>query len=112
VEAESLQDELIDCRHSIDPFRHWAEREAQAAIDEAIGRLPQASREAFVLVRVEGLSYREAAGLLEVPLGTLQSRLSNATQLMRRDLSCMRDATADSETPVVLKAGKENPDAL
>jgi RNA polymerase sigma-70 factor (ECF subfamily) len=42
--------------------------------------LPEAQREAVVLVYVEGFSYREAAKLLEIPIGTVMSRLSAARQ--------------------------------
>lgn len=45
---------------------------ARAAMDE----LPEEQRLAVALVLVEGFSYREAADLLEVPIGTLTSRLA------------------------------------
>ncbi len=40
--------------------------------------LPEAQRETVYLVYVEGMTYREAAGLLEVPIGTVMSRLAAA----------------------------------
>ncbi|HET7717058.1 MAG TPA: RNA polymerase sigma factor [Bauldia sp.] len=40
--------------------------------------LPEAQRETVFLVYVEGFSYREAAQLLEVPIGTVMSRLAGA----------------------------------
>lgn len=40
-----------------------------------MGRLPDEQREAVALVLIEGLSYREAADVLNVPVGTLTSRL-------------------------------------
>ncbi len=40
--------------------------------------LPQGQREVLALVAIEGLSYREAAETLEVPVGTVMSRLSRA----------------------------------
>jgi RNA polymerase sigma-70 factor (ECF subfamily) len=42
--------------------------------------LPQAQRETLFLVYVEGLAYREAAQLLEVPIGTVMSRLAAARE--------------------------------
>jgi RNA polymerase sigma-70 factor (ECF subfamily) len=46
------------------------------AIQAALERLPEEQRSAIGLVLVEGLSYREAADVLEVPIGTLTSRLA------------------------------------
>lgn len=41
-------------------------------------KLPDAQKEAVLLVYIEGLKYREASELLEVPIGTIMSRLSAA----------------------------------
>jgi len=43
-----------------------------------VGSLPEAQREAVLLVYVEGLTYREAAELITVPIGTVMSRLAAA----------------------------------
>ncbi len=51
-----------------------ARREAQGVRD-ALAALPDPQREAVALVLVEGLSYAEAAEVLNVPVGTLTSRL-------------------------------------
>ncbi|QBF33687.1 RNA polymerase sigma factor [Thalassococcus sp. S3] len=40
--------------------------------------LPEAQRETVVLVYVEGFSYREAAAILDIPVGTVMSRLASA----------------------------------
>ncbi|VVD67445.1 RNA polymerase sigma 70 [Pandoraea eparura] len=44
----------------------------------AVDRLPEAQRLVVLLVAVEGLSYQEAALVLDVPIGTVMSRLSRA----------------------------------
>ena len=44
-------------------------------IDRAMAQLPEDQREAVLLVMVEGYAYREAAEILECPVGTLNSRL-------------------------------------
>ncbi|MBB5465035.1 RNA polymerase sigma-70 factor (ECF subfamily) [Paraburkholderia sp. Clong3] len=46
----------------------------------AVGRLPEAQRVVMLLVAFEGLSYAEAAQVLDVPIGTIMSRLSRARQ--------------------------------
>ncbi len=49
-----------------------------AQIVREVQGLPEAQRETVFLVYVEGLSYREAADLLEIPIGTVMSRLASA----------------------------------
>ena len=52
--------------------------EARVALNEveaAMRTLPDEQREAVALVLVEGLAYREAAEVLDIPMGTLTSRL-------------------------------------
>ncbi len=44
-------------------------------VDRAMQALPDEQREAIALVLVEGLSYKEAAEILGIPMGTLTSRL-------------------------------------
>lgn len=95
-----------------DPFLLCTRREARDLIEQAIGRLPISCRETFVLVRVEGFSYRDAADLQDVPLGTIQSRLSRAALLLRKDLAELAQSMAGSERPRHVQPGKENPDAL
>jgi RNA polymerase sigma-70 factor (ECF subfamily) len=46
------------------------------SVSEAMTKLPEEQRLAVALVLVEGLSYKEASGLLEIPIGTLTSRLA------------------------------------
>lgn len=55
-------------------------------VDRALARLPADQREAVVLVLVEGLAYKEAAGVLDIPMGTLTSRLVRGRQALMREL--------------------------
>jgi RNA polymerase sigma-70 factor (ECF subfamily) len=50
----------------------------QQQIVAAVERLPDVQRAVMLLVAVEGMSYREAATVLEVPIGTVMSRLARA----------------------------------
>lgn len=52
----------------------------------AMDRLPDEQREAVALVMIEGLSYAEAAEVLEVPAGTLTSRLVRGRQALAKML--------------------------
>jgi RNA polymerase sigma-70 factor (ECF subfamily) len=46
------------------------------SVSEALNKLPDEQRLAVALVLVEGRSYKEAAELLDIPVGTLTSRLA------------------------------------
>ena len=59
-------------------------RIALAEMSRAIDQLPDEQREALLLVVLEGVSYEEAAGILEIPAGTLMSRLSRARAALRQ----------------------------
>ncbi len=52
-------------------------------VQDAIARLPEEQRLAVGLVLVEGLSYKEAAHIMEVPIGTLTSRLARGRQALQ-----------------------------
>jgi RNA polymerase sigma-70 factor, ECF subfamily len=53
------------------------------SVQEAMARLPQEQRIAVALVLVEGLSYKEAAHVMDVPIGTLTSRLARAREALQ-----------------------------
>jgi RNA polymerase sigma-70 factor, ECF subfamily len=57
------------------------------AVQDALARLPEEQRAAVGLVLVEGLSYKEAARIMEIPLGTLTSRLARAREALQEMLS-------------------------
>jgi RNA polymerase sigma factor (sigma-70 family) len=55
-------------------------------VDKAMAKLPDEQREAVILVLVEGYAYKEAAAILEVPMGTLTSRLVRGREALMREL--------------------------
>lgn len=55
-------------------------------LERAIKSLPDVFRSVVVLVDVQGLAYREVAELLNVPVGTIRSRLSRGRSLLQRAL--------------------------
>jgi len=58
-----------------------------AAVQAAFDRLPDPFRDVILLTDVEELTYREAAGVLGIPIGTVMSRLSRGRRLLRRELA-------------------------
>jgi RNA polymerase sigma-70 factor, ECF subfamily len=65
------------------------DRMTLARVRTAVDTLPEAQRAVLALVAVEGLSYREAAETLDVPIGTVMSRLSRAREALHRELGGM-----------------------
>lgn len=61
-------------------------RLALSEVEDAMMRLPEDQRLAVALVLVDGLSYREAAEVLEIPEGTLTSRLVRGRISLIQDL--------------------------
>ena len=53
------------------------------SVQDALGRLPEEQRAAVALVLIEGLSYKEAAHIMEVPIGTLTSRLARGREALQ-----------------------------
>jgi len=56
-------------------------------LDAALGRLPAEQREVLLLVGMEQLSYAEASQALDVPIGTVMSRLSRGRERLRALMS-------------------------
>ena len=63
------------------------ENEARIALGEVrreVAKLPPEQRAVLMLVSVEGVSYKEAAEILEIPIGTVMSRLARARLALGR----------------------------
>ena len=61
-------------------------RQELAVLDGALNALPVAWRECLILRELEELSYKEMARIMEVPIGTVMSRLSRARQALQREV--------------------------
>ncbi|MEI4264290.1 RNA polymerase sigma factor [Roseovarius sp. D0-M9] len=62
-----------------------------ANVRAAMDRLPQEQREVLMLVCVEGLKYRETAQALDIPLGTVMSRLARARMTLAGEMGMTSD---------------------
>ncbi|HKA58519.1 MAG TPA: sigma-70 family RNA polymerase sigma factor [Gemmatimonadales bacterium] len=69
-----------------DPQGAFFDRIVDDEVLRAIDQLPEAFRETLVLSDVEGMSYQEIAQILEVPIGTVKSRLFRARQMLQGKL--------------------------
>jgi RNA polymerase sigma-70 factor (ECF subfamily) len=71
--------EIEDDRFGTDePMRRAEARLALEEVRRAASRLPPEQRAALMLVTVDGFSYKEAAEIAQVPVGTIMSRLARA----------------------------------
>ncbi len=99
------QKRLVEPPISFDEIEHsssvatvespWAHAAARELLPQAMDKLPDEAREILVLHEIEGCAYKEIAAILEVPIGTVMSRLARARLkllgelqlLLRKDLS-------------------------
>ncbi|MGE5143234.1 MAG: sigma-70 family RNA polymerase sigma factor [Acidobacteriota bacterium] len=69
-----------------DPQGAFFDRIVDDEVLRAVDQLPEAFREAVTLSDVEGLSYEEVAKVLDVPVGTVKSRLYRGRRLLQAKL--------------------------
>ena len=62
-------------------------------LNEAIAALPAVFREVLVLRELEDLSYKDISRIVEVPIGTVMSRLSRARRLLQQSLRVIANAS-------------------
>ena len=103
---------------AVDQFRKSAARGRHVAIDETsesdlgeaatqerrlmyqdvlnkLARLPGEQRAVLLLVAVEDLSYADAAKVLNVPVGTVMSRLSRARERLQQEIEGVRESSGN-----------------
>lgn len=73
-------------------------------VSEAIDKLPADQKVVIALVCIEGLSYKEAAEILDVPMGTVMSRLARARQSLYR--TTQREQPSAATTDVEKARGR------
>ncbi len=70
------------------PLRETVAQQGQGLavrdLGRALSRLPDPQREVILLIGLEGMSYKETAKILGVPVGTVMSRLSRGRETLRR----------------------------
>src|SRR6266851_5608256 len=82
-----------------------------AAVRRALARLPAQQRAVLILVCVDGLSYKETAEILVIPLGTVASRVARARQALHEQMARLSRAGAGGDVvPMAARAGAERGD--
>ena len=83
VESQSM---LTDPAAS-NPEAMLSGQRMEGEVESALGGLPAEFREAILLVDVEELSYHEVSGVLDIPIGTVKSRVSRGRAMLRDTLT-------------------------
>ncbi len=68
------------------PFEQTLQAQTHAQLAVAIHQLPEGFRQVVLLRDMEGLSYRDIAAVLELPKGTIMSRLSRGRRMLAKTL--------------------------
>ena len=72
---------------ALNPEKLLQQKAARQLLHEALEALPVEFREVLVLRELEGLSYKEIAAVMDVPLGTVMSRLTRGRDRLQQCLS-------------------------
>jgi RNA polymerase sigma-70 factor (ECF subfamily) len=88
-----------------DPAQAVALKEQRTAVRRALASLPGRLRDAIVLQVYHELSYQEIAQVLDIPIGTVMSRIHNAKSKLRRRLA---GYMSESQSPIGPNIPEEN----
>jgi RNA polymerase sigma-70 factor, ECF subfamily len=80
---------------------HQGQRLELRDLERAIAKLPEEQRAAILLVGLEGMRYEEVAAVLDVPVGTVRSRLSRGREALRKLVGAEADEYRASMEPAM-----------
>ena len=88
---------------------HQGKRLELRDLERAIAKLPEEQRSVILLVGLEGMRYEEVAEILDVPIGTVRSRLSRGRDALRRLMGIVPDRQAEimMAGPAALRRGAQ-----
>jgi RNA polymerase sigma-70 factor, ECF subfamily len=79
---------------SPNPERELVDQSRREQVRQAIAQLEPEFREVIVLREIEGLAYKEISAVLDIPMGTVMSRLSRARNLLLVELGGAKEVSA------------------
>jgi RNA polymerase sigma factor (sigma-70 family) len=104
--AINLQADELESGRAGTPDAVFEMRSDFESVRRALDDLPSHSREVLILCDVEGMSYKEIAGVLAIPVGTVMSRLSRARSALRSSVRCSSGFHASSMIPAEFETTK------
>lgn len=91
IDVDSEEFQSIDSQGVLtsreSPDKIIESQELQQVILSAMNELPEELRQAIMLREVEGMSYEDMADLLQIPIGTVRSRIFRARQFIEEKMS-------------------------
>jgi RNA polymerase sigma-70 factor (ECF subfamily) len=72
---------------SLSPVEILAKEEQQAALQRALDQLPEEQKAVVILSEIQGLKYQDIGAILDVPVGTVKSRMHTAMERLKELLS-------------------------
>ncbi len=105
VDSEAVERVVDDGPGAQSPEQILSRATLDADLKEALDALPDAFRQAVWLRDVEELSYAEMAQVLDVPIGTVMSRISRGRKALSEGLRARRGAAAGRGPELVRKHG-------
>ena len=101
IELKEDAQALSDWRS--DPVQFAANRELGEQVQDALHTLSPGHQDVVVLCEMHGLTYKECAAALDIPVGTVKSRLSNAFRKMRVLLNGYVNDARAADGPAILE---------
>ena len=88
---------------------HQGKRLELRDLERALAKLPEEQRSVILLVGLEGMRYEEVAAVLDVPVGTIRSRLSRGREALRRLMGIIpEEDEAESDLAEQLTAARSS----
>lgn len=87
VDVDGMAQSATRAEPESDPLALVSSQQERERVDRALASLPLDFREVLVLREIEDLSYKEIATVLDMPIGTVMSRLSRARSMLAGRLS-------------------------
>lgn len=78
---------IAEVHHGDNPGRQLERKQLYAQIMDALEKLPEDQKQVILLRELEGLSYKEIADVMDIPEGTVMSRLFYARKKLQKMLS-------------------------
>ena len=89
-----MNPDIEDLNHDLEPHKSEV---LMSDLNYCLQQLPDDQRQVLLLVSVEGFTYKEVAKIMDVPLGTVMSRLSRA----RKTLQALMNGEVKPSQPVL-----------